>query len=508
MISEMTPFWNIALRLCRVMGLGLLALSVGCAAQKARAKATSAASAASAPLAQGVETFEAAWQIIYESHFDTNFNGVNWLAVREEFRPKAEAANTVDELRVVIQQMLSHLGQSHMTIIPGSLADAFDPQKVKRSAHPKKSAARDSKTNAQTSPDESEEDEEEAPSSGLHGDIGFDVRLVDQQIVVSRVEDASFAQAAGVKAGWVVQAVGPRRLADRLEKLPSDLEPAKAQFMAWRLAKALLLGRPGSVVQVEFLNDADQALTVQLERQPAKGLLAKLGLLPPVYARLEHERLKPESGLSIGLIRFNLFMIPVAGLFDQAVEEFRDADGVIIDLRGNLGGIAGMVMGLAGHFLNEPLSLGTLKMRGNELKFFANPRRVNPAGQRVEPFSGPVAILTDGASLSAAEIFAGGMQDVRRARIFGQTTPGQALPAVWDRLPNGDVLYHAFADFVTGSGVRLEGRGVIPDERVPLLRKDLLAGRDAPLLAALKWISAQRREKVPDGRRTDSRRRE
>jgi carboxyl-terminal processing protease len=110
----------------------------------------------------------------------------------------------------------------------------------------------------------------------------------------------------------------------------------------------------------------------------------------------------------------------------------------------------------------------------------------------VEPFSGSVAILTDGASLSAAEIFAGGMQDVGRARVFGQTTPGQALPAVWDRLPNGDVLYHAFADFVTGSGVRLEGRGVIPDEMVPVTRKDLLAGRDAPLLAALTWISAQR----------------
>jgi carboxyl-terminal processing protease len=487
----MTPLLGSALRLCRVLGLSLMALSVGCVAQNARTKAAAnLAIAPAAPLAKGLETFEAAWRIIYESHFDTNFNGVNWPAVREEFRPQAEAATAVEDLRAVIQQMLGRLGQSHMAVIPGSLGDAFDPQIVKRSATAKK--PRDSKTASKLPPDESEADEDEEPSTGQHGDIGFDVRLVDQQIVVSRVEDPSFAQAAGVKAGWVVQAVGPRRLAERLEKLPSDLEPAKAQFMAWRMAKALLLGRPGSAAQVEFLNDADQTVTVNLERQPAKGLLAKLGLLPPLYARLEHERLKPDSGLTIGVIRFNLFMIPVASLFDQAIDEFRSADGVILDLRGNLGGIAGMVMGLAGHFLNEPLSLGTLKMRGNELKFFANPRRVNPAGRRVEPFSGSVAILTDGASLSAAEIFAGGMQDVGRARVFGQTTPGQALPAVWDRLPNGDVLYHAFADFVTGSGVRLEGRGVIPDEMVPVTRKDLLAGRDAPLLAALTWISAQR----------------
>ena len=99
-----------------------------------------------------------------------------------------------------------------------------------------------------------------------------------------------------------------------------------------------------------------------------------------------------------------------------------------------------MVMGVGGHFLKEKASLGTMKMRGNEIRFFVNPRRVNQAGERVEPFGGPLAVLVDGVSLSAAEIFAGGMQDIGRARVFGETSPGQALPAVWDRLPNGDVL--------------------------------------------------------------------
>ena len=71
---------------------------------------------------------------------------------------------------------------------------------------------------------------------------------------------------------------------------------------------------------------------------------------------------------------------------------------------------------------------------------------------------------------------------------------GQALPALFDRLPNGDVLIHAYGDFVTADGTRLEGRGVIPDELVPLLREDLLAGRDAPLEAALAWIDQNRQE--------------
>ena len=67
---------------------------------------------------------------------------------------------------------------------------------------------------------------------------------------------------------------------------------------------------------------------------------------------------------------------------------------------------------------------------------------------------------------SASECFTGGLQSLGRVRVFGETSMGQALPALFDRLPNGDVFIHAWGDFVTGTGVRLEGRGVIPDEAV------------------------------------------
>src|SRR4029079_9961332 len=107
------------------------------------------------------------------------------------------------------------------------------------------------------------------------------------------------------------------------------------------------------------------------------------------------------------------------------------------------------------------------------LRFVANPRLVNANGERVQPFAGPLAILVDSMSGSASECFAGGMQSIDRARIFGQTSMGQALPALFDRLPNGDVLIHAYGDFVTSKGTRLEGRGVIPDESIPLDRADL-----------------------------------
>ena len=108
----------------------------------------------------------------------------------------------------------------------------------------------------------------------------------------------------------------------------------------------------------------------------------------------------------------------------------------------------------------------------------------------MQPFAGPVAILVDALSGSASECFAGGMQSLGRVRVFGQRSMGQALPALFARLPNGDVLIHAYGDFVTADGTRLEGRGVVPDEAVPLDRAELLAGRDRTLEAALAWIDS------------------
>jgi carboxyl-terminal processing protease len=99
-----------------------------------------------------------------------------------------------------------------------------------------------------------------------------------------------------------------------------------------------------------------------------------------------------------------------------------------------------------------------------------------------------VAILVDRMSLSASELFAFGMQESGRAKVFGLRTSGQALPSVTEILPNGDVFYHPFADFISRKGVRVESRGVIPDVEVPISRKAMLAGADQTLEAALSWI--------------------
>jgi carboxyl-terminal processing protease len=117
----------------------------------------------------------------------------------------------------------------------------------------------------------------------------------------------------------------------------------------------------------------------------------------------------------------------------------------------------------------------------------SNPRRSDRQGGALAPFGGPVAILVDGLSVSTSEIFAAGLQVLGRARIFGEATAGQALPAMIAQLPNGDVMQYVVADFTAPDGRRIEARGVAPDHHRPLRRGALLAGRDEALADALAW---------------------
>ena len=107
---------------------------------------------------------------------------------------------------------------------------------------------------------------------------------------------------------------------------------------------------------------------------------------------------------------------------------------------------------------------------------------------RAEVYSGPVAILVDGFTASTSEIFAGGMQDLKRAHVFGERTAGAALPSHIERLPNGDGFQYAIANYISASGRQLEGNGVIPDVEVALDQAALSEGLDPVLQAALDWL--------------------
>ncbi len=352
--------------------------------------------------------------------------------------------------------MLGRLGQSHFVLVPSS-ADS----------------PRDARADAS-------------------GDPGFDVRLSGREVLVTSVEPEGGAASAGVRTGWRVAAIDGVPVAQILGRLDPGTPERLLNVEAWRAIETRLRGPAGSNAALTFEDADGKSVAVPVPRRPESGEPVTIGNLPTMHVRVESEKRRTPTGGTAGVIRFNVWMPAVDARFQGAMDDLRASDGIVIDLRGNPGGLAAMMMGISGHFVAERKPLGVMKTRDSELKFVANPRLVNAAGVRVEPFAGPVAILVDAMSGSATECFAGGMQSIGRARVFGQTSMGQALPALFDKLPNGDLLIHAYGDFVTANGTRLEGRGVVPDEIVPLRREDLLAGRDATLDAALAWIDRSR----------------
>src|SRR5262249_7327938 len=159
------------------------------------------------------ETFDYVWKIVRDTSFDPAFDSAKWDRVGTELRPKAIAASTPGELRKVLRDMLGRIGLSHFAVIAGS-------------------------------PD--------APGEHHSGSAepGLDVRVVDGQLVVSKVESGGAAAAAGVQTGWIIDTIdgtsGSNLLAEIADGTPSRL----AQLEAWRLAQTRLRGDSGTKVDV------------------------------------------------------------------------------------------------------------------------------------------------------------------------------------------------------------------------------------------------------------------
>ncbi len=405
------------------------------------------------PAVEPLVSFDSAWTIIGRTHWDTTYNGVNWRGIRDELRPKAAAAQTTGEVRAILADMVGRLGQSHFSIIPRESADGV------------------------LSP---------ADRRDQNGTVGLHVRFIDDQIVVFAVDSGGPAAQGGVGHGWLLESIGGCPLAPRLASIPRTQDSRRVSLSAFRYVTRALEGPVGDSVLLRFRDAANAAHDVTLVRTTAPGVMAKFGNLPALAASLDWERLE-RGGRTIGVIRFNIWMPVLAPLFDAAIDSLRESDAIVLDLRGNFGGVGGMSMGFAGHFLDSTYTIGTMHQRGMTTKFVANPRRTDTRSRRVTPYAGPLALVVDELSISTTEIFAEGLRAINRAQVFGVQSAGQALPSVPERLPNGDILYHAIADFTSPTGRQVEGDGVRPSVVTPLTRGALLAGQDPALDAAVAW---------------------
>lgn len=396
-----------------------------------------------------IESFEKIWTTIRDKHWEKNPAGLDWQAIHDEYRPKIDQADSMEAARGVMREMLDRLKQTHFGILP---------------------AATYSEVNG-----------DDDDSGG--GSTGIELRVLDHQAVVTRIDPGSPAEKAGVKTGWVVLSARGKDLAPVIEKLESTSIIHELQLE--RVVESRVSGPVDSKIRLVFLDGTNKHVALDLDLALPRGEVTHFGNLPPEYVWIETKKIG-----NTGYIRFNMFLdvARVMPKFSSAVSDCMKCDGLIIDLRGNPGGIGGMAMGMAGWLADKPNQrLGTMVMRDNTLNFFIN--------RRPEVFSGPVAILMDGSSASTSEIFAGGLKDLGRARVFGTRSAAAALPSIIEKLPNGDGFQYAMANYISAGGKALEGNGVVPDEEVHLTRAAVLAGHDPVIDAALQWISKRRTQK-------------
>ncbi len=397
-----------------------------------------------AETAANLASFEQVWRTVRDRHPDPKLNGLDWQAVHDEIRPRVAAAQSIGQVRDALNSMVGRLGTSHYSVIPG---DLYKPL-------------------------------EQAAAESENSTPGVAVKIVDGKALVGSVEPNSPAALAGLMPGMLLENINGESVAEVL-KLAEAAGDQETQRQTGQALGKKLNGAKSAKVAVDVVDASGAKKHLELDRAEPKGKLVTFGNLPEQRVYFESRRLPGGAGY----IHFNEFLDPVSIMpqLETAMKEFAKAPGIVLDLRGNPGGIGIMAMGVAGFFVSKQgQKLGAMKMRDMTLKFAIYPR--------AEVYEGPLAILVDGGSASTSEILAEGMRDLGRARIFGTRSAGAALPSDIVRLPNADGFQYAQASYTSEKGKVLEGAGVEPDEEVRETRESLSAGRDPVAEAAEKWI--------------------
>jgi carboxyl-terminal processing protease len=394
------------------------------------------------------QTFEIVWRTIKEKHFDPKFNGVDWDKVHELYAPRIARVKSDKEFYELLQQMLGELHQSHFVVLS---PDIVNDNKV-----------------------DSKEPKEEG--------IGVQVRIIDGEVVIWRVDSNSSGARAGLRPGFVIKQIDN----ESVEQISAPIRKRKesAETIRERIIDEItddrLGGKPDTTVRLVYLDENDRVREAVIKREKPSGEMSpNIGSFPSFYMEFEQKRLTD----GIGYLRFNLFMPVLNQRIRAAIRSMTDAPGLIIDLRGNPGGFDGVGQGLAGLLVDKQTTLGMSRMRKGYENYIVYPQK--------NAYMGLVVILLDCMSGSASESFSGGMQAVGRAVVVGERSGGGDLDASIDELPTGALLLYAYADFVTAKGVSLEGRGVIPDIEVKLTRASLLRNTDPQLEAAINYIRKQ-----------------
>lgn len=255
--------------------------------------------------------------------------------------------------------------------------------------------------------------------------------VVGRGLQIARVFDSSPAQRAGLKVGDAIIAVGSRAL----------------KGLSQEAATALIKGLPGTDVVLEIEGPRSSHGGGAARR---KVKITRATISEPVVASLA----KTVHGIKLGVVALATFSPGAHGEVRQAVQHelHAGARGIVLDLRGNGGGLVDEAQLIASIFIAKGTIVSTRGRTQSSQTLLAS-------GDAIKG-SIPVVVLVDSNTASAAEIVTAALQDHHRATVVGTHTFGKGVFQEEQALSNGGALDITVGEYFTPAGRNLGGGGV------------------------------------------------
>ena len=299
---------------------------------------------------------------------------------------------------------------------------------------------------------------------GAFSGIGATVALQGEFVVIVRAMPNTPAERAGLRAGDAI------------------LEVNGEVAEGWSVDKAVLKirGPRGSTVDLKVRHVDGSQADVKLVRDEIT--VASVDNLPPGGT------LRDAAGTEVtdmGYLRIRSFTnrTPKELSDTVAAAKAKGARGLIIDVRGNPGGLLSETAQTADMFLDKGIIVTQVDRAGGE--------RTIQARSGNEIWGLPVVVVQDEFSASGAELLAAALQENGRATVVGSRSFGKGTVNHARELSNGGAVYVSIARWLTPARNQIEGRGVIPDIEITLTPDDIQAQRDVAIYRAVDVLRSK-----------------